>query len=214
MSFFQFVREKYFPVSVQNNWVKWSFVVCITILWVGSVFSGYSDDGWHWKTVVNATGGLAWKLLMFTIFVSLFCKIFPRVMWLKKILPFRKYTGIFAFLIAVFHGFAQFIRIGVESDPVGMFHFVSQDISMIFGTIGILAMLLPFLTSTLWAVRVMGPKVWKNIQRLTHFAFLFTVLHLLFLEYKNHQVLDWGALVPLVIYVCGYGYIFWKRKNA
>lgn len=149
---------------------------------------------------------------MFTIFISLFHKLFPKVKLFRVLLPFRKYAGILAFLIAVFHGGAQFVRVGMGSDFSALSAFMEGNISMVFGTLGVFAMLLPFLTSTVWAVRVMGPKTWKNVQRLTHFAFLFTVLHLVFLKYKFYNILDFGAFVPLVVYVVGYGYLFWKRS--
>lgn len=198
-------------ISVSDARVKWVFIGIICVLWASTIASAYVDGEILWGKVVHSTGGVAWKLLMFTIFISLLQKLFPKIKVFRSLLPFRKYTGIFAFLIGLFHGYANFIRLDIQSSFSLIFKFFDGNLGMIFGLLGVFAMLLPFLTSTVWAVRVMGPKVWKNVQRLTHFAFLFTVLHLVFLKYKFHYEIDFGAFVPLGIYLVGYGYLFWKR---
>lgn len=202
------------PFSFQT--LKYVFFGLVSIAWISAFFSGYniSTGDFFWGKTVDKTGELAWKLLIFTVFISLFQKLFPKIKIFSQLLPLRKFTGIFAFLIAFSHIAAAFMKWDFLNYPLAEnLPFITEDISMIFGSIAFLAMLPAFVTSTLWALKTMGARFWKNVQRLTHGAFVFTALHIIFLKFHFKGQLDAEPIVPLLIYLIGYGFLFWKKRR-
>lgn len=192
--------------------MKWGLWGALSFAWFYALVNNYEGDSFDWSGATHGTGELAWKCLLFTVFISLLQKLFPRVAVFARLLPLRKYTGIFAFLIAFSHVISSFFQYGVAKDLSGMLDLVLGDWSMLFGAIAFLAMLPAFITSTNWAVKKMGYKFWKNIQRLTHLAFVFTVLHLAFLDFYRSGSVDVASFVPLGLYGVGYGYLFIRKK--
>lgn len=196
-----------------QNKSKYILIAVISISWLMIFLESYQDSRFYWSSAVHETGEMAWFLLMFTVFVSLFYKLSIEIKILNKfssglakILPLRKYTGIFAFLIAFSHVVATAFKIEANFFSEDFYTFISEDISMTFGMIAFLAMLPAFITSTEFAIKKLGGKFWKNIQRLTHIAFIFTALHIAFL--KSIEI---GPFIILSIYFLGYGYL-WSRK--
>lgn len=171
---------------------------------------------------MESTGGIAFKLILFTIFISLAQKItalhFPQFSLFSKLLPLRKYTGIFAFLVTLTHGLSYFAQKKVLANPEAMMSLAfSTKYAAVFGTIAFLIMLPLFLTSTNFAVKKMGYKSWKNLQRFTHAVFIFAVLHVALLKYFWNGKIDFGPIVLFSIYVIGYGYLWHKKisqKNS
>lgn len=199
-----------------NNRVN-AMIVVLSLLWIITILPAFGSDARSASHVLKDTGGLAWSLLMFTIFIGLLSKIFVGNKIIMTLLPLRKYTGIFAFCIALSHFF--FFLLGKPpfsfetSTWLNNVSYIPGNYFLTFGSIALLGMLLPFLTSTLWAVKTMGPTAWKNVQRLTHIAFIFTALHIAFVHFAKTGMIDWGAFVPVVVYAIGYAYVFWKRKQ-
>lgn len=207
-------KIQHFKLPFSFKTLKYITYGFISIGWIGAFFSGYnsSTGNFFWGEAVSNTGELAWKLLIFTIFISLFQKLFPKIKIFAQLLPLRKFTGIFAFSIAFSHLLAALMNWDFLDYPfLETLPLITDDIGMIFGMVSFLAMLPAFITSTHWAIQKMGGKLWKNIQRLSHIAFVFAVLHIVFLRYHYTQELELEAIFPLAIYLIGYGYIFWKK---
>lgn len=200
--------SKYLSVT----YTKWLFWIVVSFVWGTIFFQSYSEDLFDWQAAVHGTGELAWKLLLFTIFISLLQKLFPRVGVFAKLLPLRKYTGIFSFLIAMSHVFASLIQYGVIHSFAQTLGFVIDDISMAFGMIAFLVMLPVFLTSTNYMQKKKGYRFWKNVQRLTHLGFIFTAVHIIFIKFMQTGDLDLVPLIPLSVYMIGYGYLFIRKK--
>lgn len=198
---------KYILTPKNSRWIAISFV---SIYWLLIILQNSSSTGFNYQHALKDTGGLAWLLLLFTIFVSLVSKIFSKNIILKKILPLRKHTGILAFLVALSHGLFYFIPLE-EWNIIILGELIYSDKALTFGSIAFFTMLFPFATSTIWAVRFLGPKFWKNIQRLAHVSFIATVFHLMFLGIWNHNSLDFQPLVILLGYGMGYGYVFYRK---
>ena len=139
------------------------------------------------------------------IFLSLTQKImqlhFPKFWLLSRLLPLRKWAGVFAFLIVIGHACATFAKEGVFGDIQGMIDVsFSTHHAAVFGSIAFLIMLPLFLTSTSWAVKTMGYKSWKNLQRFAHLAFVFTAVHVALLEYFGRGRIDWEPIGWLLAY--------------
>lgn len=195
------------------------FIAIISLAWISIFIGAYDSGGMNWGEIVHGTGELAFKLLIFTIFISLaqkICRIhFPSFSLFSRVLPLRKYSGIFAFLIVASHAIAEGVKQHIDfsslSEITGLL-FNTHD-AEVFGTISFLIMLPLFLTSTLWAMKKMGAKAWKNLQRFTHVAFVFAVLHVALLDYFIRDRIDMGPLVLLGIYMGGYIYLFVQKSK-
>ena len=87
------------PLSYQK--LKIIFIFLILILFGIGFYEGYQNEVIIWGIVREKSGELAWRLLIFIIFISLFSKIFPKIKIFQQFLPLRKEAGILAFLIAI-----------------------------------------------------------------------------------------------------------------
>lgn len=196
-----------FPLSI--------FIALILALWLKIYFDAFSDGEFMFGRTVKPTGELAWKLLLFMIFVSLFQKItalhFPKFSFFAKLLPLRKWAGILAFLIAASHGLAEISKRGFDWQNIIDASFTTHH-AAILGTFSFLIMLPLFLTSTHWAIKKMGYKTWKNLQRFAHLAFVFAALHVALIHYFGRGQIEFGPLVVLSLYFVGYAYLFAYKK--
>lgn len=199
----------------KNNIILFTFVGIICALWAKIYFDAFTDGVFILSQTVKPTGELAFKLLIFMVFVSLAQKIvalhFPKTRFFTKLLPLRKWAGILAFLIAGAHGISEISKRGFTWENIIDASFTTHH-AAVLGTISFLIMLPLFLTSTHWAIKKMGPKAWKNLQRLAHAAFVFAVLHVALLQYFGRGEIDFGPLVLLILYFGGYAYLFMYKK--
>ncbi len=198
--------------------LKKVFIGVVSIAWSGTFLGAYKDGNFYWGRAVHETGELGWALLLFVIFVSLAQKIVrlhvPKFPWIARFLPLRKEAGIFAFLIIGSHALAEFLKRGVLGDTSAMIDaaFTTHH-AAVFGSISFLIMLPLFLTSTNWAIKKMGPKAWKNLQRFAHVAFVFAALHVALIDFFGYGKIDGGATLSMLAYFGGYAYLWHKKKQ-
>jgi len=207
--------KKYFSPVVLSR----VFVVAISIFWISLFWVNYQDGIFKFWGAIKDTGSLAWGLLVFTIFVSLLQKItrqiFPKIWLFSSLLPLRKSAGIFAFLIILSHGALEIVRKGFGTNIGEILKTaLSTEHSIIFGSISFLIMFPVFLTSTSWAIKKMGYKSWKFLQRFTHLAFVFAALHIALLNYFGKGLVDSSAIAILLLYFGGYVYLFITKKKV
>src|SRR5690606_1185893 len=158
---------------ISAPYLKWPFWIVILLMWLNIFLSARYNGALRWEVIVSGTGVLAWRLLALTLFLGLARKLCTRCATLVRILPLRKYSGVFAFLIAGSHGFSNLIRNGIYRDWEAIFSYtLSINSTITFGTLSFLLMLPLFLTSTEWAVRKMGAKAWFWLHKLAHPAFI------------------------------------------
>lgn len=197
--------------SLSFRWLARLFwcVVGVSLLVIGGealllMFVASSARAWH--SLVGSTGTVAWLLLLFTIFSSLLFKLFPRAALFGRLLPLRRDAGVLAFLLAVVHTIAVIVGAGVAlTDGGDLFAVAFSNSAYAAGTVSLLIMLPLAVTSTNLAVRAMGGRAWKNLQRLAHVAFVLAALHIAFIKY-----LDPGPLLILAAYCAGYMWL-WVR---
>lgn len=192
-------------------------IAIILLMWAGVIIESLGNNTIDLHEYVEESGELTWLLLSFTVFISLAQKLFviwmPKLMILSRILPSRKWTGIFAFIIGASHGLAEAAKrggISIESITSSWF---STHHAAIFGTISVLIMLPLFLTSTRWAIKKMGSKKWKWLHRLTHVAFIFAGLHTALIYFFENGGVEWDPVGLMAVYAVGYGYLSYKRKK-
>ncbi|MFA6523174.1 MAG: ferric reductase-like transmembrane domain-containing protein [Candidatus Peribacteraceae bacterium] len=199
-------------LNVRNT--RWLFGAVVTVWWI-FIFVGSGGTAMNWSEAIRGTGNLTWILLIFVIFISLLHKLFSRVRLFDLLLPLRKHAGVFAFLVLCSHAAGQFIRSGVFGDPAALLAMAfSTRYAMVFGSVAFLILLPVFLTSTVWAVRTMGYRSWKNVQRITHVAFVFAALHVGLISYFYRGTIEPGPFVVLGLYVAGYAWLFIMRRRA
>lgn len=68
-----------FRIPLPYKYMKWGSIAIITIAFVITFLSGIQNGQIIWGIVRNESGGLAWGLLVFTIYVSLACKLFQKL---------------------------------------------------------------------------------------------------------------------------------------
>ena len=194
---------------LKPNVLKILFYILVSISWISTLF----NHGFRFTPSIKDLGSLAWVLILFVIFVSLLNKLFisfkiPNPV-LPRILFLRKQAGIFFYLIAFSHAglyLAQF-----PANPIQ--YAFSPIYATGFGSLAMLILLPVFITSTEFAVRKLGFKLWKNIQRLTHVGFVLIALHVALLNYFINSRIHFDAILILALYFLGYFILFLKRRT-
>lgn len=193
---------------ISAPYLKWPFWIIILVVWVNIFLAARYNNTLRWDVIVQETGLLSWRLLAFTLLLSLARKLFPRCVTLVRILPLRKHSGILAFLIAGSHGISELVKNGIYKDWEAIFNYTfSTDSPITFGTIAFLLLLPLFLTSTEWAVKKMGAKAWFWLHKLAHPAFISASLHFVWVT----GAVQWKPIVWLGIYAMGYAVLWIKR---
>jgi len=195
--------------------IHWSYWIAISGLWLGILMTNNGPTGMNWGPVVRYTGHVSWYLLVFTIFISLFARLFPMQLWLGKLQALRKHTGIAAFLFALMHLLGEYLKRTAGGATITDFlaNVLSDNNTMLFAWIGFLLLVPAFLTSCSWAIRKLGFKKWKLLQRLVHPAFVFVVLHISLLPYYRGGNIDYEPLVTLALFIVGYVALLIKYRK-
>ncbi len=194
--------------------LKIIFITLIIIIFAFGILESIHDGDIVWKIARDESGEFAWKLLIFTIFISLLSKLFPKIIILKQLFPLRKHAGLLVFFIVLCHAIFHFLRTGVLGDISGMyFESVTQDWAILIGTISFLIMIPLTITSTSYAIKKIGYKSWKLLHKATHIVFILAALHISFIKFSLYNEIESGPIVILTLYLLGYGWIFWHNKK-
>jgi sulfoxide reductase heme-binding subunit YedZ len=124
-------------------------------------------------TITFATGLATLRLLTISLAITPLRRLSPRLGWLIK---FRRLLGLFAFFYATLH-LLTYVALYAGFDVNAM----AADIAKRrFITIGVAAwlLLLPLAaTSTNWAIRKLGGKLWNRLHMLVYAAAVCGVIH-------------------------------------
>lgn len=191
---------------------KWALWLGVTVAWLGILLESYGKGRMNWTVMVQETGQITWYLLMFTIFVSLLHKLFPKIWQINNIVPLRKYTGILAWVIGLTHAGSEMLKRGVLGNWNAMAETaLLMENGMVFGTASFLIMLPLLLTSTDFAVKTMGYTWWKRLHRLTHLAFVLSAVHIILVSQYTYGYPNLKTSAALTFYVVGYAIVFWRK---
>ncbi len=207
-------KINHFKIPLSFKHLRILFILLIIGMFSAGVAESYKDGEFVWKIARNESGELGWNILIFIIFSSLFSKIFTKTKILKQLLPLRKEAGILIFLIVLAHSLFHFLRAGVWGDWGQMyFQAIDRNWVILLGTIAFAIMFPLFLTSCSYAVKKMGYKSWKCLQRMSHVVFILAAIHIAFTQYPGKGEIDFNPLIILGVYFAGYIYLFWKSKK-
>ena len=107
--------------------------------------------------------------------------------------------------------------VGIAAFVFVLFHFIGRielitTVPITIPTVAILVILT--LTSSDYAIKILGPVLWKNIQRLTYLVFIFSAIH--FLNFSNYNPVELfvSGVVILTIILQVIGFFVRRAKHA
>ncbi len=199
-----------FRIPIPYKYMKWGSIAIITIAFVITFLSGVRNGQIIWGIIRNQSGGLAWGLLVFTIYISLACKLFPKVIALRQIFPLRKYTGIGIFFVVLGHFIAHLLRVKAFGNFQEMYTAALQtNWAITIGTIALIIMIPLLLTSTDIALKKLGAKNWTILHKLTHIVFILSAFHIAFVGHE----FEGGPLAVVLFYLLAYGWLFLQKRK-
>jgi sulfoxide reductase heme-binding subunit YedZ len=195
--------------------IHWSYWIAISGLWLGMLLTNNGPNGMNWGPIVRYAGQISWYLLTFTVFISVLARLFPTTVWLGKLQALRKHTGLAGFLFALMHIIAVYLIQSSFGKTLGDFFsaILSDGNSMLLAWLGFLFLLPAFLTSCAWAIKKLGFKKWKFLQRLVHPAYVFAALHIGFLPFFRGGQPDYEPLVTVGLLIVGYSALLFKYRR-
>jgi len=153
-----------------------------------------------------------WTFLIITMISRPIATIFPRLGILRKFVLLRRQLGIIAGTFILAHGVPYLLAgqpsIAALIDP----QFWDFKMFLTWGILGIIASLIPLITSNNFTMRYLG-KWWKPIQRLSYLFFIFGGIHI-FLVRGNLQIIIEIAIWGLVWILAHFKVIIWKEKKT
>lgn len=127
--------------------------------------------------LMHVSGEFGVRLLVISLMITPLSMIFKRTKFAKWLLRNRRYFGVAAFSYMIFHTIVYFIY---KSTP----EIINESYALRY-TVGWLALFMvipPAITSTNSAIKKLGSKKWKNMQRLAYGVGIFSALHWLLLD--------------------------------
>ena len=162
----------------------------LSFLSLGSIFVPSS---------VKFTGEQAMNLLWFLLFLP----IFARVFWLgiaHALMPLRKEIGILMGTLALVHGMT-FLKPDVTYILTSNFWIYKwYPTAYAYGFIALILTIPLLFTSNIASIKLLGKK-WKMLHRLVYIVIIFTVIHVVALEFARH--FEFGWIILLWIYFLG-----------
>lgn len=159
------------------------------------------------------SGEQAWRLLTLTIAIGLLRKVFRGVRWIGRIVPMRKWTGVFALLFGATHAFAIYMSVNTSSATSWIASTLKPGDAQLLGWLGLLFMVPALVTGGAYMTRMLGGKTWKFIQRFAHVAFVASAFHIGLIPYFKGGSIDTEAVVILLIYLFGYAYVYVRKQK-
>jgi DMSO/TMAO reductase YedYZ heme-binding membrane subunit len=194
--------------------MSYALIALLSLLLGYVLFDGYREGAMHWGHVLSTSGDWAWKLLALTIMLGLARKVFRTWKWVGRLVPLRKWTGVFALLFAVVHAVSAYLHADMPGLGTWLFSTTTPDTTQLLGWLGLLAMVPALVTGGTYMIRRLGGARWKYIQRVVHVAFIASALHIAYIPLFKGGEIEYDPLIPLVIYLCGYAYVFLRTRHT
>ena len=152
------------------------------------------ENNRYYPELMHITGTLSTQLLVLTLGITPLTLILKRwhlgqrtcIWFLKR----RRYFGVAAFCYAFLH-LVFYVR---ETSNLRIIYLEAFDVDFLFGWVGLLFLVLPFLTSNRFSTNILGKK-WKPIQRLSYIAVFAIFLHWFYFDFFWDEVLMWVAIL-------------------
>lgn len=144
-------------------------------------------------------GNLGLFLFAAILYVKPLSRILPEIKLFQTLLRYRRQFGILCFYVLFFHGLNLIIALGLLSKITTLLDYKQN---FLWGVLGLGVLFLLYVTSNNVAVRFFKQK-WKTIQRIAYLGFLFSIIHVTFLEGFEY--------IPLVIIYLIFKGLEWKK---
>lgn len=146
--------------------------------------------------LMHVSGEFGVRLLIISLMITPLSMIFKRTRFAKWLLRNRRYFGVAAFSYMIFHTIVYFVYKSIPE--------VISELIVFRYAVGWLALFMvipPAITSTNNAIKKLGSKKWKIIQRLAYGVGIFSALHWFLLDGGVKPALvHFTPLVILVLY--------------
>lgn len=162
-----------------------------------------------------------WDLNAWTIFILMCIRplsdIFKHLKSLRMMVPLRKELGILTASIVVSFAIAGYISLGIEKSLATIttwehWGIYSDMIDVIFwGRIGFVTGVILLLTSNDFSIRILGYKVWKNIQRLSY-VYFFAGTYYVWQVFDKPEEL-WFMVIVAMLTVSAFGIKKFRKRN-
>ena len=129
----------------------------------------------------NKAVEILWVINSLAVFILMCIRplmnLLPNIKILRALIPYRKELGILTGMIVVMFGLAKYIAWGLERSLSAFFSLSHWGLSeggiepIFWGRVGFITGVILLLTSNNISIRLLGPKLWKNIQRLSYIYF-------------------------------------------
>lgn len=137
---------------------------------------------------------LSWFLLIFILYVRPLADIFRWKIFFE-IMRYRKWMGIVCGVSAILHAFLFLYKINSLGSFFTRSAFWHLDSFLGWGSLALVAMMFPLLTSNLFSQKLLK-RNWKRVQQVTYLTFVFTGIHVSMVRGS------WlSGLVPAVVWV-------------
>ena len=136
------------------------------------------------------------NLLWLILFLPIFARVF-NLSLAKALMPLRKELGILMGTLAFVHAAAFMLPYPdfiLSLDYWWQYGFISY---LAFGFAALILTLPLLFTSNTWAIKKLG-KNWKRLHKLVYIIAIFTVLHVVLIQWTRH--LEVGPIVILTLY--------------
>ncbi len=129
---------------------------------------------------------------------------------------YRKHLGVIGFFYAAIHSGISFF-LYPKSAPLEYFLSESRRVPFLFGLSALIILLMMAMISNRFSIQKLGGKVWRNLLHLGYLAYVFVILHIIFLNLDSIKtylpptfmiILGLGLLVLLLRLV-----LYWKIKK-
>jgi DMSO/TMAO reductase YedYZ heme-binding membrane subunit len=195
------------------RFIKWALLAGMTLLWLGLFVDAFTAGDTDWGAIIGQSGTYSWWFLAITVYIGLIKKVFRDARWFGRLVPLRKWTGIFALLFAVTHAYAVFAVVAPESVFAWWRSALTPQGAQLLGWIGLLCMVPALVTGGTYMTRRLGGALWKSIQRFVHVAFIGAGLHITLIPYFKGQGIDVDAALILALYFVGYAFVYIRLKR-
>ena len=194
-SMIQKINTFLFPLT---NWIEkqrkyiWYFFLTLSF-WVLPLL--------FFPSFVKDTGEQSSNILYFILFLPIFSRVFSLDI-AQVIMPLRKEMGILMGTLAFVHGagyifeYPSFFFTKEFWWQEGMITYFSLWFLTLVCTIPLL------LTSNTWSIKLLG-KYWKSLHRWAYLILIFTVLHVVLLNWVNKWEVEYDQLFILILYFFG-----------
>jgi len=202
-------KIKKFKLPFTNKQIIYIFHIILIIIFFAILLKSYKHWNLDYWKAMKKYWEIAWYLLIYTIFSSLAFKLFKEFKIIQQAFILRKWAWIAVFYFAFLHLFFYFLNSNFSIN-----YFLSDikfsPITYISGLIAFILLLILFITSAKFLIKLLWAKKWKILHKATHLVFILVIIHIIAIKYPK---IEWWIILLFIVYLLWYAYLFYKTKQ-